>query len=102
MRSDERSLHLIGQLHAEFESVLADAVQIALQHSPPAAALVRELEGMGYRVTTQFSYVITVSPWEQVFEQSLTDDDLRFLGELEKEFPNLQKDNSSDDQLRNE
>jgi len=87
MRSPERALQIIGQLHSELEGVLADAIQIALRQSFAAAALVRELELMGYHVTTDFNYVVTARPLEAVFEQSLTDNDRRFLLELDKNIP---------------
>lgn len=87
MRSPERALQIIGQLHSELEGVLADAIQIALRQSLAAAAMVRELEIMGYHVTTDFNYIVTARPLEAVFEQSLTENDRRFLLELNKNIP---------------
>lgn len=78
---NQRALQMLAQLHTELGAVLDSAVQIALQQSPSALGLVTALEKMGYRVDTELDYLVIASPMEKVFEQSLTDDDRRFLSD---------------------
>jgi hypothetical protein len=90
----QRALQILGQLHQEFADILGNAVQIALHQSISAAAKVKELESMGFQVTTDFNYVITAMPVEKLFDQSLTEEDRHFLREpfLPEPDPHLPND----------
>ena len=77
----QRTLDL---LYAALPEVMEDAMNIALHQSLQTAALVKELESKGYRVTAQLDYTLTATPVEAIFNQSLNEDDLRFLEQVNR------------------
>ena len=97
--SHQRALQIVKLLNAELPGVFQNAVGIALHQSIAAAAYVNELESLGYQVKAELNFTLFATPVEVVFEQSLDDNDRRFLrglsGQIQdekniKEGPNRQ------------
>lgn len=77
--SPDHAAEILDAISRALPDVLEQAMDIALHQSLQAAPLVRELESHGYRVDAQFTYSLTATPMEKIFEQSLNGDDVRFL-----------------------